>query len=107
MTKTKIGDEKAKTDSVEPIETWGTWIGKTLAGTAILTSAGAAGGFLHAKFRNRHTDTGATIGAGIGALSSLGFGKEVYEIASSPFVKRPTHAEQVTTSRSSSPGHQR
>lgn len=69
---------------------------KHLAGSAILTVAGYAAGAAYGAVSKTGIKGSAAIGAGIGLMSSIGFGKQVYDGISSPFTQKPkSHVERL------------
>jgi hypothetical protein len=95
----------------EKKDTLGQSLGKNLAGTAILTTVGAAGGAIYGAVKGGGIKTTATIGGAVGALASIGFGKMIYEsVTGATKNDSPqSHAERILAEREASKnnGHER
>lgn len=81
---------------------------KHLAGSAILTVAGYAAGAGYGTVAKTGIKSSAAVGAGIGLLSSLGFGKQVYNGISAPFRQgEKTQVERLKERSSTDKGCER
>lgn len=88
-------------DSVEVVQpdTFIEAAGKHAVGAGVLTAAGAAGGALYGAVKG-NTKAAVAIGAGIGLLGSLGFGKDIYDRAVTPLIKE-SHVDRLKRERDS------
>lgn len=98
MEKRMDDDEKANKDTL------GQSLGKHLAGTAILTTAGAAGGAIYGAVKGGGIKGAATIGGAAGAIASIGFGKMIYESVTGTTKNNSpqSHAERILVEREAS-----
>lgn len=101
--------------SIEPKEskkeTVLSWLGKHLAGMGIITAIGTVGGAIYGATRKKSIASNAKIGAGIGAVASLGFGKIIYDAATGADkaeIEISSYAERIAKERiSKNQEHQR
>ncbi|MEZ5690837.1 MAG: hypothetical protein R3D71_04135 [Rickettsiales bacterium] len=78
-------EETSKKNDKSIIEKIGAWIGKEVAGTALVTAIGGALGAAYGAIKKAGVKSKAIGGAGLGFVVSLGLGGMVYDGLASAF----------------------
>jgi len=98
------GNDKTNTRA----DSWLAGLGKHAVGSGILGALGAVGGLIYGLARGKSVRDSAAVGSALGVVSSIGFGKDVYDIATRADVPASaTFAERLTAERSRDGGHHR